>query len=36
MYSLVPEELIGQCIELACYFVTAVSAAVSWMFVGRI
>ena len=36
MYPLVPELLLEQCIELACYFITAVSAAVSWMFVGRI
>jgi hypothetical protein len=36
MHPLIPEDLVGQCIELACYFVAAVSAAVSWMFVGKI
>ena len=36
MCPLVPELMLEQCIELTCYFITSVTAAVSWMFVVRI
>ena len=35
MYTGIPEEVLASCIELACYFITAVAAMVSFMFTGR-
>jgi hypothetical protein len=35
MCPITPELVLEHCIELACYFITSVSAAVSWIFVGR-
>ncbi len=31
----IPEDMLGSCIELACYFLTAVAAAIGFMITGR-
>jgi hypothetical protein len=36
MYPVVPDEMLDACIQMACYFVTMLGAAVTWMMTGRI
>ena len=35
MYPLVPDEMLDACIQMACYFVTMIGAAVTWFMTGR-
>lgn len=35
MYPLVPEDMLDACIQMACYFVTMVTAVFGWLVTGR-